>query len=346
MRAPDKHDAYYAGVRMVPYDLLKELVIALAVVGALVLGLSIAFSSPDEPPLTVHSWAKADPVDFVTTATGELAGSTTSAGYGSPYNSTTGAGQTWGPLAPQSWAGVHQPVDSADEFVLQPLQTASASDPNLATAMSAYSSADAKQTSAWLDAYTTALGKATVGSNGQVVVASGDYGPMPVMMGTLLRLAQAGALDGMLLDAGHFYNTDYTRALLFMGDGGQLSGLAQDQHLLGNQWGMMNETGSYPGQSWLWLYTLWYQIPPFTSDKGFLGISAANADLAVIIVMGLLTLLLALVPFIPVLRDIPRWIPVHRLIWRGDWKTRPQPGFNGNVNRTAVPSPPADSTVT
>jgi hypothetical protein len=24
---------------------------------------------------------------------------------------------------------------------------------------------------------------------------------------------------------------------------------------------MMNETGSYPGQVWLWLYTFWYQIP-------------------------------------------------------------------------------------
>jgi hypothetical protein len=25
---------------------------------------------------------------------------------------------------------------------------------------------------------------------------------------------------------------------------------------------------------------------------------------------------LALVPFIPILRDIPRWVPIHRLIWR------------------------------
>ena len=29
------------------------------------------------------------------------------------------------------------------------------------------------------------------------------------------------------------------------------------------------------------------------------------------------TILLLLVPFIPGLRDIPRLIPVHRLIWRG-----------------------------
>ena len=71
---------------------------------------------------------------------------------------------------------------------------------------------------------------------------------------------------------------------------------------------MMNETGQYPGQTWLWLYTLWYQVPPFNT--------ADNADLLIVVLMGVLTLLLALIPFIPILRDIPRWIPVHRLIWR------------------------------
>jgi hypothetical protein len=32
------------------------------------------------------------------------------------------------------------------------------------------------------------------------------------------------------------------------------------------QWGMMNETRRYPGQAWLWLYTFWYRIPPFTTS--------------------------------------------------------------------------------
>jgi hypothetical protein len=93
-----------------------------------------------------------------------------------------------------------------------------------------------------------------------------------------------------------------------MGDGNYLPDLAAAQHLTGDQWGMMNETGSYPGQTWLWLFSFWYQIPPFNT--------ASNTDLVVIIMMIVLTALLALVPFIPVLRDIPRWIPVHRLIWR------------------------------
>ena len=31
---------------------------------------------------------------------------------------------------------------------------------------------------------------------------------------------------------------------------------------------MMNETGNYPGQPWMWLYTFWYQVKPFsTSDN-------------------------------------------------------------------------------
>jgi hypothetical protein len=37
---------------------------------------------------------------------------------------------------------------------------------------------------------------------------------------------------------------------------------------------------------------------------------------------GLATILLLLIPFIPGLRDIPRLIPVHRLIWR-NWDSPP-----------------------
>src|SRR4029077_13721935 len=141
-------------------------------------------------------------------------------------------------------------------------------------------------------------------------------GPLPVMMSNLLGVAQAGGLDGLLAINGRFYQTDYTQPLLFIGDGGYLAGVAGDAHLTGSLWGMMNETGSYPGQTWLWLYTLWYQVPPFTSTTGFLGFNASNADLGIIILMTLLTAALALVPFIPGLRDIPRWMPIHRLIWR------------------------------
>jgi hypothetical protein len=74
----------------------------------------------------------------------------------------------------------------------------------------------------------------------------------------------------------------------------------------------MNETGSYPGQAWLWLYTLWYQVPPMKTSP--------NADLQVWSIMMILTLLLALVPFIPGLRSIPRWTRLYRLIWRQHYR--------------------------
>jgi hypothetical protein len=306
---------YYRGVRMVPYDLLKELALALAAVGALTLVMAAILSSPDVPPVTIAAWAHNDPVDFMTTATDELAGSTTSAGYGPPYNSTPDAAQSWGPISPQSWFGLRIPVDSATAFVLEPLDRASPGNAPLGAALAQWNGAASEQQSTWLEAYAKALGDATA-SEGKVTVPAGDYGPLPVMMSNLLAIAQDGGLDGLLLINERFYQTDYTQSLLFLGDSGYLDGLAQDQHLTGDLWGMMNETGSYPGQTWLWLYTMWYQVFPFTSDSGFLGLNAGNADLGIIILMTVLTIALALVPFIPVLRDIPRWLPIHRLIWR------------------------------
>jgi len=303
----DTQARYYAGIRMVPFDLLKELVLALLGVAVLIAVLAAVLSAPDVPPVTIGSWSQADPVDFVTTASAELAGQSGTAQYGPPYNSTPDAAQALGPIVPQDWAGVSTPIDTAKEFVLHPLELAATGDPTLTSALGTYNGADATQQQAWLDSYTKALGSATV-ENGQVAVAAGDYGPVPTLMGSLLGIARSGGLDGLLLENGRFFQTDFTRPLLFMGDGNYMSNLAADQHLTGDQWGVMNETGSYPGQTWLWLYSVWYQLPPFNT--------APNADLVIVLIVLALTTLLALVPFIPILRDIPRWVPVHRLIWR------------------------------
>jgi hypothetical protein len=307
---------YYRGIRMMPYDLLKEVTIATLAVMALVLVLSAVLSSPDVPSVTLQSWSKAAPVDFLSTASGELSGSTVVATYGPPYNSGSGSVQSWGPLAPQQWGGVHVPVNAPNDFVLQPLTQATAGDAALASALISYKAASSDQQQKWLTNYTTALGTATVTADGTVTVPSGDYGPVSLLMYRMLTLARSGGLDALLLTSDHFYQTDFSRPLLFLDDGGYIAALATQQKLIGSDWGVMNETGRYPGQAWLWLYTMWYQIPPFNSDTGFLGISAANTDLAVVGVMLLLTALLFLVPFIPGLRDIPRWVPIHKLIWR------------------------------
>ncbi len=121
------------------------------------------------------------------------------------------------------------------------------------------------------------------------------------MMDSLLAFARSGGLDGALVTHSQFYATDYTKPLLFMADSSYLQGLAQQDHLLGGQWGMMNETGNFPGQAWLWLYTFWYQISPFKTSH--------NADALIWAIMAILTLALILVPFIPGVRSIPRVVP-------------------------------------
>jgi hypothetical protein len=303
----EAQDRYYAGVRMEPFDLVKELALALLGVAVLVVVLAAVLSAPDVPPVTIASWAHADPVDFVTTATSELAGTSGTAGYGPPYNTTPDAAQAVGPIVPQEWAGVSTPIDTAQDFVLHPLSLAATGNATLTSALAAYNTASATQQQAWLDAYTKALDGATT-QDGGVTVAAGDYGPVPILMSNLLGIARTGGLDALLLQNGRFFQTDLTRPLLFLGDGNYLANLATDQHLSGDQWGVMNETGSYPGQTWLWLYSIWYQVTPFNT--------APNADLVIVMIVMVLTAILALVPFIPILRDIPRWVPVHRLIWR------------------------------
>jgi hypothetical protein len=141
------------------------------------------------------------------------------------------------------------------------------------------------------------------------------------MMNALLVLAQSGGLDGDLLTSNQFFQTDYTKPLLLMSDGGLLAERAEEQHLLGKQWGLMNETGSYPGQPWLWLYSLWYQVEPMKSSP--------NADIQVLLIMGVLSLAFICIPFIPIVNRLPRLIPIYKLIWREHYRSLPQPPTRG-----------------
>ena len=298
-----------------PYDLVKEASIAFGVVLALAVVLAILFSSPDVSPSTIQQWSRTDPVDFVTTAVSELDGSSGTATYGPPYNHNS-QGQHLAFVYLQKWLGVGHPINAARDFVLAPLGTVTGQ-PALRTALSTYAAASAKQQAAWTSAYTAALAKAKPAPGGGVVLPAGDYGPVALLMDSLLRLAQGGGLDGALLTSSHFYQTDYTKILMLLADGSTLDNRAQAEHLGGDQWGMMNETGSYPGQVWLWLYTFWYQIKPFSTS--------ANADVLVMAVMGVMSLAFVLIPFLPGIRDLPRRIPVYRLIWRRHYESLQPP---------------------
>ncbi len=305
---PDRDVEEWHG-KYLPYDLVKEFIIAFVVVAVLVAGLAVIFSSPDEKPVTVKSWSTADPVGFAQTAITELDGTSAIATYGPPYNSATGSSQSIGPISPESWFGVHHPIDTANDYVINPLKTL-------------------PDRPAWLgrSAATPRLDESAGRVDHRLREGRGQR--------RLLRRLSAGALRSLRTSGHHdrladfhgpercvgrgatqfkqFYGTDYTKPLLFIADGTYLANLAQGQHLQGSQWGMMNETGKLPGQAWLWLYTLWYQVPPMKTSS--------NADFQVWGIMMILTLVLALVPFIPGLRSIPRWSRVYRLIWRQHYR--------------------------
>ncbi|HEY7323944.1 MAG TPA: cytochrome b N-terminal domain-containing protein [Streptosporangiaceae bacterium] len=297
------------------YDILKEGTIAAVVVGALVVIMAGVLSSPDVPSLTIKTWGTIDPVGFVNTAATELDGASTSASYGPPYNNGTGSVQQVGPVNWQKLFGITQPVDSAKLFVLDPLAVQARSDPHLAAALATYTSAPAGQQVTWATAYdkATAPGSTKVPFNGGALKLPAA-GPVPVMMAGELAMARSGALDSDLLAQRQFYGSDYTKPLLFIADGGYYNQLATNMHLTGDQWGVMNETGSYPGQPWLWLYQMWYHVSPFQNS--------ASVDIWAVYLTGICTLLLLAVPFIPGLRDIPRVVPIYRLIWRS-WYRRP-----------------------
>ena len=299
------------------YDIVKEFTIALAAVAVLTVALSALFSSPNVRSLTLQRWATAAPNDFVAAAASELAGTSGTATYGAPYVDVPGAGQHIGPLHLQEWAGVRIPVDPANDFVIDPLQTVPAKGPGLSAALALWNAASTGQREQWATRYSDALAKAPDGN--PAAVPPGLYGPVPTLTSALLGQARDGNLDGPLALGGRFYQTDYTKSVLFLADGTYLEDQAVEQHLAGDQSGMMNETGSYPGQEWLWLYTFWYQIKPFSDEGNAWG---ANADAIIWGIMAILSLGLVLLPFIPGLRSLPRWIPLHRVIWREWYRTR------------------------
>ena len=291
------------------YDIVKEGVIAVVVVSVLAVALSLLLGSPDDTPLTFKGWATSNSDNFYATAVSELAGTSGTATYGAPYNKAAD-GLNVGPLWLQKWAGASRPIDSVNDFVIAPLSTQVLST-DIASALATWKAATAKDQSAWATNYDSAIAKV----EGKLSdVPAGNYGPVPALAQGLTDMAKAGGLDAALLSQGGFLQTDNTKQILFFGDGSYLDDAGTAANLQGGTWGMMNETGRYPGQAWLWLYSFWYQIPPFNNEES--KPIGANADAYIMFLMGGLSLGLILIPLIPGIKTLPMRIPIHRGIWR------------------------------
>ena len=296
------------------YDLIKEGIIAVVVVLVLVVVLSVVFSAPVVHSVTFKQWAIAAPRDFATTTLTELAGTSESATYGPPYNNGTQQVQTIvGSFSLQTLAGVHLPINPTQDFIIAPLTAFAAINPALQTPLNEWQNASAAQQKAWSQAAissTLKLEGTTVSLSSQV-----DTGPIAPLLSTMVAAAQAGALDAQLVQSsGNVYSMDNSKPLLYIADGQYLGQIASLYNLKGDQWGIMNQIGSWPGQPWLWWYAMWYNVPgPIRAVHGY-------NDIYAIIYAGPIVWLVLLIPFIPGVRSIPRYLRVYRLIWRPYYK--------------------------
>ncbi len=316
------------------FDLIKEVSLLTVLVLIVIIALAALVGGPESAAVTFKEWATSQPGDFYTTAVTELDGSSGTATYGVPYQANTDAAQKYGPLCPACWWGMTYPINTAKDFVINPLLSISGN-PALSTAVAQYQNADPTQQKSWTDAYTKALGSVTKdttllpgdtsgGGNALPVlngaVPAGDYGPVGTMVDALYNQAKSGALDAFMTsgqgaNSGTFYNLDYTKPLMFLADGVYYNATGSSNaapryagYLGGDQWGVVNEVANWPGAWWLTPYSIWYQFGP--------GLNSGNGDLFVMILVGIFSMFILFIPFIPGVNRIPKWIPIYKIMWK------------------------------
>ena len=307
-----KQDDMVAEYRTVPEDFVKHLMGTLGIVTVVVLLASIFFGVPERPPLTIRSYSRQHPVTFEQMTLRALDGQGAIASYGPPYNHGSSGLQT----SMQAAVGVIHPVNAATDFVLKPLTMAAQINPGFKTTLARFQNASSAQRARWEQAYAVALNKGTY-SSGVVHTAPGNYGPMPALLNDVLNLGKSGLMSGALIRNSavvtRFNNQNY---LLFL-QGTPLHQVAGPLALKGKQWGIIHPVvRGYPGAWWMTIPTWIYQWP-FVANNG-----AADA-LALSIGFGV-WLILALVPWIPGLNRLPRYLGVHRLIWKEFYRDHKQ----------------------
>jgi len=324
------------------YDLIAEGTIAVIIVAILCILAAILWGSPDggltypggpKSPagqaFSAKYWDMNLPSDLAATAVQELAGGSTTAGYGPPFNQTTGASQEFIGIKPAEIAkaifGLTLPINTANDFVLAPVsQLAAPSNPAVAAAVSQYKAAGgdlspgaaadqvaSSQQMTWLNNFTKALSASSAKvTPTSITVRAGNYGPVPAIIAAELAIANNGSLDGYFQGSQQQLSTDTTMGTMFFSDGSLWGTIAEAQGVGGDQWGVMNELWNFPGQVWLWLYAGMYQIPALNSNN-----SNLDLDVGLLMIVGGF-LLPMFAPWIPVINRIPRWIPLYKIIYR------------------------------
>jgi hypothetical protein len=291
--------------RLVRHVFWKYPVIAVVAFAGLLI-LAAAVGSPNWPRDTIATVTKDDPGGAVLAFTQELHGTAASAsnaqewGMGDP-------GQVFvvTPLrqaAPWFGPGVCHRLGQADDACL---------DKGLAT----YQAATPDQQQQWAANYEKALGTITPAGGGdmggmaspdysKINTLQGDFGPVALLTGADLQLAQSGYLGQYLeaVEPGHSYHL--TNIWLY--DHPHLLNTAVDQGLTDDQWGMVKERGFSVGPWYLFIPAIFHvELPGGATGQGF-----------VLWNLGFGAILLFAVPLVPGLRDLPRYLKLYRLIYR------------------------------
>jgi len=256
--------------------------------------LAAAVGSPNWPRDTIAGATKDNPGGAIMAFTQELDGTATSTSNAAEF----GMG------------------DPGQVFVLAPLrQVAPLWRADVRTALAAYDAASPQQQQAWASNYDKALGKITMsssegmgGSSGpdfsKIDTLKGDFGPVPVLVKANLQLAQNGFLEQYLqsVDPGHSFHL----VNIWLYDHPNLLNTAVAQGLTDDQWGMVKERGFSVGPWYLAMPAVFHVYFP-TGDEG-----------TWFVIWNLLfaAILMFVVPLVPGVRDIPKYLKLYRFIYR------------------------------
>jgi len=266
------------------------LAFVLLVIVALLAGF---LGSPNWPRDTIASVTRNDPGGAIKAFTQELDGTATSTGNAQEF----GMG------------------DPGQVFVLGPLhQAAPLLGSDVVAALGTYDAASPDQRQAWASAYDKALGTITPMGGGdmggtpgpdykRIGTLKGDFGPVPVLVQANLQLAETGYLEQYLqsVDPGHSYHL--TNIWLY--DHPNMLNTAVAEGLTDDQWGMVKERGFPVGP--------WYLSIPAVFHVYFPG--GATGQGFVLWNLLFAAILLFVVPLVPGIRDIPRYLKLYRFIY-------------------------------
>jgi hypothetical protein len=270
------------------YPLLSVVLLVLVAV------LAAAVGSPNWPRDTIAAVTKDNPGGAVLAFTQELDGTATSTSNAQEF----GMG------------------DPGQVFVLGPLrQVAPLWRADVRAALAAYDAASPQQQQAWAKSYDDALGTIMPSGGGEmegtpspdfskIDTLKGDFGPIPTLVKADLQLAQNGFLEQYLqaVEPGHSYHL--TNIWLY--DHPNMLNTAVAEGLTDDQWGMVKERGFSVGP--------WYLFIPAVFHVYFPG--GVTGQWFVIWNLLFAAILMFVVPLVPGVRDIPRYLKLYRFIYR------------------------------